>query len=85
MSQRALTVSSENRNGRILISFAILAAEIVLKSAVAGAQQTQFVPASVLRIARVASSIQFLPIAVPRALPDILATRSADWFDDTFH
>jgi len=40
MAQRAITVSRENRNRRVLMSFAIFAAEIVLKSAVAGAQQT---------------------------------------------
>src|SRR5258706_15618398 len=36
MAQRAITVARENRNRRVLISFAILAAEIILKSAVAG-------------------------------------------------
>src|SRR6185503_8894112 len=46
----AITVSCEHRNRRVLISFTILAAEIVLKSAIAGAQQTQFVPASDSRV-----------------------------------
>jgi hypothetical protein len=40
MAQRAITVSRENRNRRVLMSFAIFAAEIIFKSAVAGAQQT---------------------------------------------
>src|SRR5437870_8377522 len=40
MAQRAVTVSSENRNRRVLLSFAIFAAEIVLESAFSGAQQT---------------------------------------------
>src|SRR5207245_9333071 len=44
--QRAVTVSGENRDRRILLSFAIFAAEIVLESAVAGAEQAQSVPAS---------------------------------------
>src|SRR6266567_7684385 len=46
MAQRAITVSRENRNRRVLMSFAIFAAEIVLESAFAGAQQTEFVPSS---------------------------------------
>src|SRR6266850_114433 len=50
MAQRAIAVSRENRNRGVLMSFAIFAAEIVLKSAVAGAQQTQFVPTSLQRV-----------------------------------
>src|SRR5205814_3756088 len=46
MAQRAVTVSGENRDRRILTSFAIFAAEIVFESALAGAQRTQSVPAS---------------------------------------
>src|SRR5438445_10775728 len=45
MTQRAITVSRENRNRRVLISFTIFAAEIVLESTLPRAQQTQFVPA----------------------------------------
>jgi hypothetical protein len=41
MAQRAITVSRENRNRRVLMSFAIFAAEIVLKSAVAGARNPE--------------------------------------------
>src|SRR5207245_6340670 len=40
MAQRAVAVSSENRNRRVLMSFGIFASEIVLESAFAGAQQT---------------------------------------------
>src|SRR5439155_1657347 len=40
MAQRAVTLTRENRNRRVLTSFGVFAAEIVLKSAVAGAQQT---------------------------------------------
>src|SRR6059036_238562 len=40
MAQRAVGISGENRNRRVLMSFAIFAAEIVLESAVACAQQT---------------------------------------------
>src|SRR5258706_4191326 len=50
MTQRAVTVSRENRNRRVLMSFAIFAAEIVLKSAVAGAEQSQLVPTSASRV-----------------------------------
>src|SRR5205823_3927114 len=46
MTQRAVIVSRENRNRRVLMSRRVFAAEIVLKSAVARAQQTQSVPAS---------------------------------------
>src|SRR5207245_9580266 len=46
MPQRAVTVSGENRDRRILLSFAIFAAEIVLESAVACAEQAQSVPDS---------------------------------------
>src|SRR5882724_8176633 len=40
MAQRAVTVSCENRNRGVLMSFAIFAAKIIFKSAVTGAQQT---------------------------------------------
>ena len=40
MAQGAITVSRKNRNSGVLMSFAIFAAEIVFKSALAGAQQT---------------------------------------------
>ncbi len=40
MAQRAVTVSRENRNSRVLIAFAIFAAKIVLESAFPGAQQS---------------------------------------------
>src|SRR5690348_14887709 len=50
MAQRAICIASKNRNCRILISFAILAAEIVFESAFGGAQETQPVPSSVSRM-----------------------------------
>jgi len=50
MAQRAICVASKNRNCRILISFAILAAEIVSERAFTGAQQTETVPSSVSRV-----------------------------------
>src|SRR6185312_4921826 len=50
MPQGAVTLSSENRDCRILTSFAIFAAEIVFEGAFAGTQQTQFLPTSISRV-----------------------------------
>ena len=46
MAKRAILISSEHRDRRVLISLAIFAAKIVLESALACAQQTQSVPTS---------------------------------------
>jgi hypothetical protein len=50
MAHRGVTVSSKNRNRRVLMSFVILAAEIVLEGVLSGAQQTQSVPTSLPRV-----------------------------------
>src|SRR5205085_7935762 len=47
VAQRSVALTSENRNRRVLMSFAIFTAEIVFESAFAGAQQTQSVPTSI--------------------------------------
>src|ERR1044071_9712970 len=44
VAQRAIDLASENRNGRVLMSFAVFAAEVVFESAFPRAQQTQPVP-----------------------------------------
>ena len=50
VAQRAVVLASEDRDCRVLTAFAIFAAEIVLESAFAGAQQTQSVPTAVPRV-----------------------------------
>src|ERR1700730_11462947 len=46
VAQDAVGVAGENRNGGVLTSFAVFAAEVVLEGAVSGAQEAQLVPAS---------------------------------------
>ncbi len=46
VAQGAVGVAGENRNGGVLASFAVFAAEVVLECAVSGAQEAQLVPAS---------------------------------------
>src|SRR5438874_3468074 len=46
MAYGAVGVAGENGNGGVLMAFAVLAAQVVLESAVAGAQEAQPVPAA---------------------------------------
>jgi len=46
VAQGAVSVVRENRNGRILMPFAVFAAEVELKGAVGGAEEAQLVPAT---------------------------------------
>ena len=50
MPQRAVTVSRENRNRRVLMSRRVFTAEIVLERAVSRAQKTESVPTSISRV-----------------------------------
>src|SRR5262245_40102848 len=51
MPNRAVAIASEDRYCRILVSFFVFAAEVVLECARAGAQETQSVPASCASVA----------------------------------
>src|SRR5947207_21237 len=46
MAQGAVGVAGENGNGGVLMPVAVLAAQVVLESAVAGAEEVQLVPAA---------------------------------------
>jgi hypothetical protein len=46
MPHGAVGVAGEDGDGRVLMTFAVFAAEVVLEGAVAGAQQAQLVPAA---------------------------------------
>ena len=50
MAQGAVSVAGENRNGGVLTSFAVFAAEVVFEGAVSGAEEAQLVPASRARV-----------------------------------
>src|SRR4029434_8446653 len=46
VAQGAVSVAGENGNGRVLMPFAVFAAEVVLEAAAPGAEQAQLVPAA---------------------------------------
>ena len=46
VAQRAVGVAGENGNGRVLMPFAVFAAEVVLEGVAPGAEQAQLVPAA---------------------------------------